>query len=171
MREETLKAGDRTGRMFSPDGAGLVQHRFFDDDRVEVAMPRTVTIARARNIFREERRRFAAVYPRVANATLEIVDAPCLGDGACERRDLARCYPPTGEVHLLRRALTSEARVRGLLRHELAHAADRSWTRKGREQRADDIAERVTGQRVYYDHEDVQTTRRGTYPRPKRLRS
>ena len=129
-----------------------------------------VTPDGARAIFREERERFASVYPRVAKATLEIVNAQCLGDGSCERRDLARCYPPTCEVQLLRRALTSEARVRGLLRHELAHACDRSWTRKGREQRADDIVERVTGQRVYYDNDDVQSTRRGTYPRPKHLR-
>lgn len=133
-------------------------------------MTGSITSARAGAIFREERRRFAAVYPHVAKATLEIVNAQCLGDGTCERRDLARCYPPTGEVQLLRRALTSEARVRGLLWHELAHACDRSWTRNGREQRADDIAEQVTGHRVYYDADDVQTTRRGVYPRPKRLR-
>ena len=131
-------------------------------------MPR-ITVARARAIFREERPRFAAVYPRAAKATLTIVDSECLGRGTCASRDLAECFTDTGEVRLLRRALTSVARVRGLLRHELAHAADARIRERGREQRADDIAERVTGERIYYDAEGVQTLQRGTYPRPRHL--
>ena len=133
-------------------------------------VPARITVARARAIFREERKRFAAVFPRLARATLTIVDALCLEGGECEARDLARCFVADIEIELLRRALTSEARVRGLLRHELSHAADLRVLEPGREQRADDIAERVTGERVYYDRDDVQTTRHGTYPRPKRLR-
>jgi hypothetical protein len=36
----------------------------------------------------------------------------------------------------------------------------------GREQVADDIAERVTGQRISYDHDLVQTIGPGIWPRP-----
>ncbi len=132
-------------------------------------MPARITVARARAIFHEERERFAAVYPRLARATLVIVDAPCFDGGPCKPRDLARCYARDADVQLLRRALTSESRVRSLVRHELGHAADARVREPGREQRADDIAERVTGERVYYDRDDVQTTRRGAYPRPRRL--
>ena len=131
-------------------------------------MPR-ITVARARAIFRAERARFAAVYPRAARATLTIVDAECLGRGTCASRDLAECFTDTGEVRLLRRALTSEARATALIRHELSHVSDARIRERGKEQRADDIAERVTGERIFYDREGVQTRRRGTYPRPRDL--
>ena len=131
-----------------------------------------MTRARARAIFREECARFVAAFPRsrrIRRAYLTIVDAPCFGRGPCAERDLAECFTDTGEVRLLRRALTSESRVRGLVRHELGHICDPAIDRAGREQRADDIAERATGRRVYYDRADVQTTRRGRYPRPAHL--
>ena len=75
-------------------------------------------------------------------------------------------------------------RVDGLLRHEIGHVLDyivpaKQLDRWGRsrgvplastpERRADDIARAVWGDPIRYDVELVQSTRRGTFPRPKHL--
>ena len=71
-------------------------------------------------------------------------------------------------------------RVEAVLRHELGHALDALYanstleTRLGPlpstpERRADAIAEAVFGTKIQYDSQDVQTLRRGTWPRPGRL--
>lgn len=71
---------------------------------------------------------------------------------------------------MLTRALRlPEANVRGLIRHEFGHIVDPDPDARGREQRADDIAEWVTGRKIRYDAQDVQTTGRGRYPRPRYL--
>jgi hypothetical protein len=126
-----------------------------------------ITLSRARAIFVSERRRFAKVYPRLARVSLNTYDADCFL-APCKPRDLAQATDDRDglRVHLLQRALTSEARVRGLLRHELGHLA---LHHGGSEQDADDVAEHVTRQKVRYDKDDVQTTGRGTWPRPKHL--
>jgi hypothetical protein len=56
-----------------------------------------------------------------------------------------------------------------VLRHELGHLADVHRDRDGSERRADRVAEEATGERIYYDARDVQTTKPGTWPRPKHL--
>ena len=121
-------------------------------------------------IFVRERAAFARFYPHVARATLEITDAPCSGQ-PCAYRDFAWCDPDTGQVWFTLRAyaLPIENLI-GLVRHELGHLAepgDATW--RPSEQHADDVAERVTGERIRYDSRDVQTVGRGKYPRPRHL--
>lgn len=128
-----------------------------------------MTPAEAKRIFVQERKLFSA-FPKVARTEFVILDQPCTTK-KCAFRDLA--FAETGRfprVSLLARALKlSASNVRGLIRHELGHIADPNVDAPGREQRADDIAEWVSGQKIKYDARDVQTTGRGKYPRPKYL--
>lgn len=130
-----------------------------------VSMVPLVSADRTRAIFRAERARFAVHYPHVSDASLDLVLSARIRPGAAPR-DLAECYPGDLRVRLARGGRTSEARVRGLVRHELGHLALRGG---GSEQDADDVAEEVTGQRIRYDADDVQTTGRGRWPRPRHL--
>lgn len=119
-------------------------------------------------MFRRLRAQFAARFPHVARVRLYFVDRVCPEGNSCAPRDLA-WYD--GDVHLLTRALRrSRATVEGILAHELGHAADRRRWQAGSEQRADDLAERVTGKLIRYDRRTlVQTTGPGLYPRPLSL--
>ena len=67
-----------------------------------------------------------------------------------------------------------------ILRHEIGHIVDFTvpphimkewWPRlaKTPERRADQIASCIWGCPIFYDEEDVQTLRFGTFPRPERL--
>lgn len=106
-------------------------------------------------LFAAERARFAVRYPSVARASLAVIDARCpTGRDRCAPRDLAWCYPATGEVCVLARALLrSRASLVGLLRHELAHLARPDLDERG----ADALASRVGGQAVRYGADLVQT--------------
>jgi len=130
-----------------------------------------VSPAAARAVFEAQRRLFARLHPDVAAFELRIVDSRCpTGRRSCAARDLA--WMEGRGVYLLRRALALPVdRVRGLLAHELGHAADDARHEPGSEQRADDLAERALGRRVRYDARDVQTLGRGRWPRPARLHS
>jgi hypothetical protein len=76
--------------------------------------------------------------------------------------------------------LQSRDRIEAVMRHELGHALDALYaprTLSARlgplpatpERRADAIAEAVFGTKIQYDGDDVQTLRRGRWPRPWRL--
>ncbi len=120
-------------------------------------------------LFATELERFTRACPWMPRkATLRVVQRPCTLPGHCATRDLA--YASDATVTLLARALAlPRANVVGLVRHELGHIADPWPTERDAEQRADDIAEFVTGVRVRYDRQLVQTVGTGTYPRPRRL--
>jgi hypothetical protein len=127
----------------------------------------TRTAAQIRALFVRERARFARTFPAVAAAALAIDWSPRLG-----RARRAYAYAThDGTIVLSQRARALPlAQLRGLLRHELGHLADRDWSRPGAEQRADDLAERATGQRIRYARDTlVQTTGPGIWPRPRRL--
>lgn len=122
----------------------------------------------ARATFTAERARFAAIFPHVAAARFTILDVPCPPHKPhCASRDLAWCFPATGEVYLLRRALRlPAANVVALLRHELAHVADPQRS----EVEADTLAGIIGGQRIRYDARSIQTVnRRGSLTRPRHL--
>lgn len=122
----------------------------------------------ARATFTAERARFAAIFPHVAAARFTILDAPCPPHKpCCAPRDLAWCFPATGEVCLLQRALQLPAtNVVALLRHELAHVADP----KRSEVEADTLASIIGGQRIRYDARGIQTVSpRGALTRPRHL--
>lgn len=130
------------------------------------------------DLFRSERNRFSRWFPDVADARLRIVERRCPTNSECKDRDLAfaEMLPSGPCVSMVARVLDLPFQnVLGLIRHELGHIADGERDRAGREQRADDLAEYVTGQKIYYDQYDVQTVaptngrRKNQYPRPKRL--
>lgn len=117
-----------------------------------------------------ERRRFARFFPHVAHTRFVLLDQPYTSPWNRRFRDLAFAEPEIPRVSMLLRALDlPRANVQGLIRHELGHVADDNVDRRGKEQRADDIAEYVTGERINYDQDDIQTTARGKYPRPLHL--
>lgn len=118
-------------------------------------------------MFSRERAAFAVHFPWVAKTKFFLLDEQCIDRGHCAERDLALSMIRPAAVYMVKRALKLPvANVRGLIRHELGHIADTSRSRKGSEQRADDIAEFVTGRKISYDEYDVQTTAAGRYPRP-----
>lgn len=127
-------------------------------------------------MFLRERAAFARVFPerRVAAARLVIVAGAC-PQPPCAPRDYADAGGPgreqPGVIRVGRRILRLPVcQQRGLIRHELAHLADDRLSAPGAEQRADDIAEAVTGVRIRYGANDVQTTHAsGRWPRPRYL--
>jgi hypothetical protein len=127
-----------------------------------------VTEVEAMRLFLHERARFALEEPRLAKATLTVVHARCSPHNPrCAPRDVAWCEPSTKRVYILARALRlPRLNVVALLRHELGHLVCPSCS----EVEADAIASLVGGQRIRYDHRDLQTVaRRGRSRRPAHL--
>jgi hypothetical protein len=118
-------------------------------------------------VFAQERDQLAGSFPRVWKARLIIVDRECSIGGRCGVRDLGWADSRDVTVSLLKRVLTLPMdKIVGLIRHELGHLADPYISQPGAEQRADDIAEMVSGERIRYDRNDIQTVGHGKYPRP-----
>jgi len=137
-----------------------------------------MTRAELRALYRRELARFVRVYPHVARTKLEIDPAECPSlidpkPGQCKKRDLAMFVDRrTGGLAIILavRVLTWPRRnIVAIVRHELGHASDVDLGRPGSEQRADDIAEAVCGQRIRYDRDFIQTIGPGKYPRPRHL--
>ena len=115
-----------------------------------------MTRTELRAIFRREKERFGV------SARLRIAEGRCVSPGKCAYRNLAFVDIDTREVVIHERALTLlRSNVVGLIRHELGHLVDPDVDRLGSERRADRLAELITGQPIYYDQDDVQTTRPG----------
>lgn len=126
-----------------------------------------------RQMFARERAQYAREYPHLARVPLRIVRAPC-GPGkgrSCPWRSVAwAIVEGDRSVSILERALSlPRANLTALVRHELGHLADDRPFAAWSEQRADDIAERVTGEKIRYDADDLQTVGPGRYPRPLNL--
>jgi len=127
--------------------------------------PAAMTDHELMELFVRERGRFAKKYPRVAEASIEVSEAPCSSaSGQCGFRNVAYCTwsGPDGakkyqRVVVVRRLLAMpRENVLGVIRHELGHLSDDRASQGGGERRADAIAERVTGARVLYDANDLQ---------------
>jgi hypothetical protein len=116
-----------------------------------------------RRLFEDEANVFG-VHP-----TLVIVHRRCI-EANCAARDVAAAQQRPPKVWFVHRALyLPEENLVALIRHELGHICDPTPRREGSEQRADDIAEMVTGQKIRYDDRDLQTVGPGRYPRPRYL--
>lgn len=127
-----------------------------------------MTPADFRRLFHAERARFAQFYPHVGGANVALLDAPCPPHKPdCARRDVAWCFPATGAVVFLRRALAlPRANLVALVRHELAHVACPACS----EAQADALAGIVGGVPIRYDRRDLQTiSPRGRLGRPAHL--
>lgn len=134
-----------------------------------------VTADEFSRVFAMEAARFGAVSPRALYTRIEWTDGQCTLPDACGVRDVAYAVPSENRIVINYRLLDRpRENWIGILRHELGHIIDTVpyVPNSGGEQRADDIAERVGGQRIYYDAQFVQTiVPGGTYPRPKHLHS
>lgn len=122
-----------------------------------------------RHLFENERAAFLEEFPAMPFVGLRITEEAC-PHPPCEHRDFASYDVEDHVVTFTERVLSLPIEnVVGLIRHELGHAADEKIDEFGAEQRADDLAERATGERIYYDPHDVQTIAPGRYPRPTYL--
>lgn len=92
-----------------------------------------------------------------------------------EARNMAYCSrdDDTGalEIVVAPKLLKGDAdRIGGVLRHEFGHALLFFWGRlRHGERDADNVAEQVFGDPIFYDRETVQTLRDGLHPRPAYL--
>jgi hypothetical protein len=113
-----------------------------------------------RRIFNQEAARFYAAYPTMRPVRFTLRARHFLPNPVA--RDLAWYDPDRREVCLMRTVLAyPEATIRGILRHELGHAADARIDAPGSEARADRLAASASGP-VHYDATGLQTTGRGT---------
>lgn len=109
-------------------------------------------------LFLAERSRFALLFPRLARASLVLSDRYASPTSLGRERDGAWCEPSTLRVLFCARTLEcwSDDRLHAVMLHELGHLVDGS-TAPGQERRADDLAQQVTGLKIRYDDEGVQT--------------
>jgi hypothetical protein len=129
----------------------------------------SVTRAHFDAIFAAQRGIFAAKYPVLNKTIYNVTYEDCTLPGKCGYRDTAYAIPSTSHPIIVvssRLASMPDENIIGVLRHEFGHLADSAWQQPGREQRADNIAEAVTGTKIRYDDKDVQTIGAGKYPRP-----
>lgn len=90
--------------------------------------------------------------------------------GVAPARVYARAEFATGKVEILHKVYKLPfENVLAIVRHELGHLADDDFNDPGAEQRADDIAQAATGEKIRYDSHDLQTVGKGRWPRPKYL--
>ena len=121
-------------------------------------------------VFSIERERFAGFYPQISRAILVVHIGKLRPDS--KLRDLGYAIVEDLQIHLSSLlADMSLANIIGIIRHELGHLCDTNpyIPNTGQEQLADDIAEFVSGQRIYYDKNDIQTIIPAKYPRPQYL--
>lgn len=126
-------------------------------------------------LFAQQRALFSRWYPRAAATQLELSLEPCIKPDYCSNRDFAYAEHDrnviTFQVRFLAYPVDNQA---ALLRHELGHIVDSIpyVINTGGEQRADDIAERVTHQKIRYTTDTwLQTIGPGLYPRPAGIHS
>lgn len=113
-------------------------------------------------MFAEERPAFEARYERVKDATLKFSKFKRDGPRSCCVTNIRTC-----EVHFHSDVIIKldEDQCRALIRHELAHVCDPDIS----ESDTDRLAEIITGQPIYYGHDDIQTLYPCKYPRPSYL--
>ena len=122
--------------------------------------------AYVQRIFEEERARFMAAFPRMPDVRLAVRDRHYRVRGV-DARDLAWYDIGGRTVYILRSAFSrSDGAIRGILRHELGHAADVDVGKKGSEARADRLALLATGVPVRYTADGVQHATHGQPGRP-----
>ena len=126
---------------------------------------------RVLDVFVTEQNRFAGACPHVADAILMVNVNECSLPDKCRPRDFAYSLPyarPQVIVFHARSHRMPQSNLVALMRHELGHLCDPVpyVPNTGREQAADDIAEAITGERIYYDGMALQTLEPGEYPRP-----
>lgn len=128
-----------------------------------------MTKLEAEKLFKEQIAGFKR-YFNVSGIKLVIHDRYCT-PGCVEFRDVAWADQNKRTVNMVRRSINfSRNAVIALMRHEIAHLCDPFVNSPGKEQRADDIAELVFGDKIKYSGPYLlQTIGDGEYPRPSIL--
>lgn len=128
-------------------------------------MPSEISV---RKMFEHERSVFCGIFPEVCDTELRFVDNHYKINPIA--RDVA--WYDIGEdcVYLVRYCLSrSIGCLRGVIRHELGHAADDKIDWPGAEARADQLAYIATGEPILYTEEGIQHTTEGRPGRPSWL--
>jgi len=126
-----------------------------------------MTLRSLRRLFVRRLAAVRALYPGL-HATLHIGDAARFP----QPRNFAYCegdYQKPARITFAPKILLPTSTVRradGLIRHELANALALYLGVDHGERECDQIAEKLFGGRISYDHMDVQTTGPGNHPRP-----
>ncbi len=123
----------------------------------------------AKKLFAAELRSFRSFFPL---AGVKFIIHKRENTPGCNKfRDMAWADPNENTINICRRVLDlSYNTFLGLVRHEIGHLCDPFLGTSLCEQRADDIAELVTGNRISYSGPHrIQTIGDGEYPRPKTL--
>lgn len=105
-------------------------------------------------------------YYKVRDISIRIHDKHVIKDAG--ERDVAWADPRDRTVNFISRAMRFDINsIQALMRHEIAHLCDEFVDKENREQRADDIAFLVCGDKIRYDRKLIQTIEcSGVFPRP-----
>jgi hypothetical protein len=117
-------------------------------------------------MYATERAKFARLFPWVQNVRLVFLDRHFMEN---ERpRDIAWYERGERAIFVARKALRERSLncIKGILRHELGHAADTRLDAPGCERRADRLAEVATGEPILYTEEGLQHATLGVPYRP-----
>lgn len=125
--------------------------------------------ASVRKLFDSEKKKFERFF-KLADVVLRVHDIKNT-PGCSGYRDVAWADTKERTVNICSRVLDFHRNnIVALLRHEIGHLCDPFYLTKHAEQRADDIAYLVTGQKINYSGPHlIQTIGPGIYPRPKIL--
>jgi hypothetical protein len=123
-----------------------------------------MTLVEVYELFDNEKEPFVQAAPHARDVQLVVHRKHYLKRPS--KRDVAWYEPATRTINITKRVLAFQPpQIKALIRHEFGHVLDEN----GSEQRADDLAEWVTGEPIYYDRDDIQTLEMGTHPRPLHL--
>lgn len=105
------------------------------------------------------------------NVTYVLLEKPCIENNSCKIRDIAQTGISFGnyaEMIYTNKILQDRYIAEAIVAHEFGHVID-PWLKdnlQGKEKRADMLAELVTGNRIYYNKDKIQTFSKGEFPRP-----
>lgn len=121
-----------------------------------------------KKLFNEEIDKFSEFF-NIEGITLSIHNME-FSPGSKRERDVAWADIENRTVNLVRRCLKFKyEQIVALIRHEISHLVDPFVEEEGREQRADDIAFMVAGDKINYTRNNMQTIEPGRHPRPRNL--
>lgn len=127
-----------------------------------------MTEQQVKKVFADKLVVFRKYFPKQLVGVKLVVHDKQFTPGCNKFRDIAWADINLKTVNICRRVLNfSDNTIIGLLTHEISHLCDTAVESDNKEQRADDIAELVTGQRIKYSGPYMlQTIGEGVYPRP-----
>jgi hypothetical protein len=131
---------------------------------------KAVSLKQFWDIYFDEFIDFMIFFPHTLHVRVQLRTRHYLPKAELTARDLAWYDANTNTICILRSALKrGENVVRGIIRHELGHAADKNIEKKGSEARADRLAKQATRKPVRYTADGLQNAVYGKPRRPSYL--